>query len=501
MDAQAAATTGPADSEAVRGLIDVELVAGIGHDVRTPLHSCRGTAELLAETALAPDQRQLVQEIIDAASALGTVTERALALAELACGTPTASADTVDVVELLDWVRTRAAGIRIESGVSDELPEQVVTDAVRLRQVLDALVDEAVAAGATALGLRLDGGDAGVDLQLHADVRPGPTPGLRRALARAQATVLGGALRETVGEGVNWSLTLPIRDTTVGTAATHPLHGDGADVSSGRPVHVLIVDDNEVNRLLAQRQVRKLGFEATCADGGAEGVRLTLESTFDVVLMDNRMPDVDGREATRRIRDGERASGRATPIVALTAGALPEDREACLAAGMNDFLTKPVDLQTLEKTLRFWSAPGRSEVPEQLPELALDRKVLIELLEAVGGEVETLVDLVRAYHGKLVGRRLRVLLASSENRREELALAARSLGSSSAAVGALALAAHCRAVESAALRGDRGDLRQIVEQVARESSRVKRLLDACDVAVQVRAAVGARSGEPVAVAS
>ena len=117
-----------------------------------------------------------------------------------------------------------------------------------------------------------------------------------------------------------------------------------------RGLRVLLAEDNVVNRLLATRLLSKLGCEVTCAENGAEAVAKWTSGTYDVVLMDCFMPEVDGFEATAQIRAADER-GRAVPIVALTASALDEDRERCVAAGMTRFLTKPVEPDKLEAAL------------------------------------------------------------------------------------------------------------------------------------------------------
>ncbi|MGC1513396.1 MAG: response regulator, partial [Acidimicrobiales bacterium] len=118
--------------------------------------------------------------------------------------------------------------------------------------------------------------------------------------------------------------------------------------------HVLVVEDNEVNRILAERQLTKLGYSVTGCSGGKEGVELALSGAFDAVLMDYQMPDVDGLEATRRIRQAESGGDRRLPIIAVTANATPTDHDACLRSGMDDYLAKPVDMKRMDRTLQRW---------------------------------------------------------------------------------------------------------------------------------------------------
>ena len=121
----------------------------------------------------------------------------------------------------------------------------------------------------------------------------------------------------------------------------------GAALVRERDVRVLVADDHPVNRRLALQQLKRLGYGAHAVDGGREAINAVAAGEYDLVLMDCQMPDVDGFEATRVIRSLERAGRRRVPIVAMTANALDRDREACLAAGMDDFIAKPVQLAAL----------------------------------------------------------------------------------------------------------------------------------------------------------
>jgi len=123
---------------------------------------------------------------------------------------------------------------------------------------------------------------------------------------------------------------------------------------AGAKPKVLIAEDNALNRRLALRLMEKLGFQADCVNNGAEAIDAVGRGCYDVVLMDCQMPEVDGLEATRAIREEEGAAKR-TPIIAMTANVFHGERERCLAAGMDDYLAKPVDIKVLADTLRRWT--------------------------------------------------------------------------------------------------------------------------------------------------
>jgi CheY-like chemotaxis protein len=132
-----------------------------------------------------------------------------------------------------------------------------------------------------------------------------------------------------------------------------------------RKVRVLLAEDNKVNQMLAVALLRKRGYDVTIADNGREAIDLVRRSTFDVVLMDVQMPEVDGFEATAAIRAMESATSRRLPVIAVTAHAMDGDRQRCLDAGMDDYVSKPMDPEKLEMAIQRWTG--------QLPDFEHDR--------------------------------------------------------------------------------------------------------------------------------
>ena len=184
--------------------------------------------------------------------------------------------------------------------------------------------------------------------------------GLGLAISRQLAELMGGSIdfASTPGEGATFWFTVPfdLPDGPVAVQSFERTIVSGAPLAGGR---VLVVEDNPVNRELAVKMLGRLGFEAAVAVDGAEGIaRFRAEGDrFDLILMDCQMPGVDGFTATTEIRklEAARGDGSRIPIVALTANAMVGDRESCLQAGMDDFLSKPFQREELKRVLDRWS--------------------------------------------------------------------------------------------------------------------------------------------------
>jgi PAS domain S-box-containing protein len=222
---------------------------------------------------------------------------------------------------------------------------------------------------------------------------------------------------------------------------------------------VLVVEDNAVNQLVAEGVLRGLGYEVHLADNGAAGVAAVADDYrgFDAILMDCQMPVMDGYDATRAIRAMQRGMSR-TPIIAMTAAAVAEERERCLAAGMDDFLAKPVDVALLEQTLDRWvpdrsgpSAPTPEAPPEPTEAPATVR--LRELIERDGIDVSLVRRIIERFEGDATAVGAALESAAAAGHAGDVASQAHSLKGSAANLGLTALAAVCERIESEARAG------------------------------------------------
>jgi two-component system sensor histidine kinase/response regulator len=241
---------------------------------------------------------------------------------------------------------------------------------------------------------------------------------------------------------------------------------------------VLLVEDNSVNQLVALGQLQRLGHECIVAPAGRTALDLVSNETFDLVLMDCQMPDMDGYEATRRIRQMDGAVAR-VPIIAITAHALPGEREKCLAAGMNDYLAKPVSLEQLGAVIRLWASKA-SEEQANAPDLAmegdeqhvLDRERVGSFLAISRSQDGFLEGLVKTFRQDVPSRIDALRSAASTGDPQDLALAAHALKSSSGTVGAKRMYEVAAMLERDVIAGRMDGASAAIEQLAAEFPRV-----------------------------
>ncbi|HEX5355067.1 MAG TPA: response regulator [Aquabacterium sp.] len=254
-------------------------------------------------------------------------------------------------------------------------------------------------------------------------------------------------------------------------------------------IRVLVVEDEIVNRDMVCQMLRHFGHQVTAVDGGTAALDAVRKSVHDLVVMDCRMDDMDGLETTRQLRAGTAGPlGRTIPVIALTAQAFVTDRDACLAAGMNDFLTKPVDIHNLMTAVEHWGrhkagtdaddptqAAGQSCTPVAAPQI-FDPGVLAALPMVADGSQPHYSQIVLDMYFKSLPDLLSVIRqAANTGDTQKAQRAAHSLKSSSAAVGAFAMAA-CAANAEAHLRFGHQDMAHLPPQFDTEFERLCTLL-------------------------
>ncbi len=355
-----------------------EFLASMSHELRTPLHGILGYAEMMRlDGGLNPDQAKHLEVMLSAGEHLLAMINAVLDLSQIEAGQLELHPKVIDASALaracLDVVRPAANRKGLALALAPTGPLPLFADPTRLRQVLVNLLGNAVKftpAGSIEIRLRQAASGASIRLEV-VDTGPGipaeqraklfrsferlefdplravEGAGLGLALSARLVSLMGGRLRhdDNPGGGSMFWLELPRGNADApfpDMAASFPEGG----LTQRRALHVLVVDDVAMNRDIASAFLRAAGHQVTCAESGEKGIAAVNDREFDVVLMDVRMPGMDGLEATRRIR---RLPGRRgqVPIVALTAQAFTEQVAECRKAGMDDHLGKPFDQDML----------------------------------------------------------------------------------------------------------------------------------------------------------
>ncbi|MCU1598458.1 MAG: sensor histidine kinase [Glaciihabitans sp.] len=303
---------------------------------------------------------------------------------------------------------------------------------------------------------------------------------------------------ELTAAGVRQWLMKPVRNSELhdslmllvaGSAPTAPAREPQPEPTSPSRGLVLVVEDNKINQLVAHEMVSKLGYRVQVVSDGAEAVAAVKATSFDAVLMDCHMPVMDGFDATAAIRAMAGAAPQ-VPIIAMTAGAQDEDRRRCLDAGMDDYLSKPVDMTALEDMLAQWVrniTPSRTDldepatnaaVPALDPEPVLD-PARLDLLRNLGplGAHGLLAETVHAFRSEVPASLAALDLAIVESDDGGLKRAANKLKGGAANIGAAGAAALCTQLEELANTDGEGRSRELIGQLEAELARVDAALD------------------------
>jgi PAS domain S-box-containing protein len=364
----------------------MRFLAQISHEFRSPMNGVLGMLELLETTRLDAEQANYVSSARVAATALLGMLEDVLDLTRLEQQRVTLHPSQYRPGELVEKLiaifqpRAGDRGVGLVSVVEEDVPAQHEADTARLRQILNNLLENAIkftSEGTVELRVDVQEGwlryrvaDTGMGipagslesifqafspLSAQTSASVGGT-GLGLAISRQLARLMCGDLtvESTLGSGARFTLALPLAERTEAMPAAPPVarvENSHAAPLTGR--RVLVVEDNPINQRVAAGMLRRLQCEVEVASDGVEALRLAVSDSYDAILMDAMMPVMDGFESTAEIRRREPA-GRRTPIIGLTALATEEDRRRCLEAGMDDYIAKPANLETLNEVLRRW---------------------------------------------------------------------------------------------------------------------------------------------------
>ena len=368
-----------------------EFLANMSHEIRTPMNGVIGTLQLLEDTELSEEQKEFVRTAHTSADALLAILNDILDISKIEAGKlsfETIAFDferVINEIVILHAQKAEEQGVSLYQHIDDGLPKLVMGDPTRCRQIIVNLVSNALKftrQGEVTIDLDVLNMDEGqVELKVSvSDTGIGIPEAALETLFNAFTQADGSTTRKYGGTGLGLAIVSQLVELMHGRLGVDSVEGEGSTFwfiarfkcaekelareevtkESAEPLQlnakILLVEDNPINQMIAQKMMEKIGLRAVLANNGVEALEILAKQSFDLVLMDCQMPEMDGFDATREIRKLELKDLRdeALPVIAMTANVMSGDRQRCLDVGMDDYIGKPVQRDRLESVLRKW---------------------------------------------------------------------------------------------------------------------------------------------------
>ncbi|MEO1514060.1 MAG: PAS domain S-box protein [Bacteroidota bacterium] len=420
-------------------LAEQQFLANMSHEIRTPMNAVIGMTHLMYETQPTESQREYLDSLRFSADSLMGIINNILDLSKIEAGELAFEKQTFDLSALLLALqqtfqfKLRDKAVSVTVDIDPQIENQLIGDSIRLNQILTNLLSNAskftqkgtvgvrvklLAQPADQYILEFEVHDTGIGIDQEgtalifqsfkqADLgitRKYGGTGLGLAIVKQLVELQGGSIKveSRKGKGSIFTVVLPYQNSAIPQAdANSDVTSEQDSLTNFDYLHLLVVEDNPMNQKLIGKILDLWHCPYDIANSGEEGLRRSRQKAYDLILMDIHMPEMDGCETTLLIRQDSDNPNADSPIIALTAAALLDEKNRALEAGMNDFLTKPFALEKLQKKIRHWTNSEKTKTTLQRPAM-VDAKEMIKIdlnyLRQLGKDDEQFVqDMIQIF--------------------------------------------------------------------------------------------------------